>query len=387
MLITGLSLHGQDNIPKAGDKYILTGGTLISEPGNQSENPGILIEDGLIKQLGNTASHYDAITIKLDSLFIYPGFIAAISNAGLRKQSDSNEQPSVERTGYPPNDVAGITPEKSIRDLYQSRNASIRNMRKIGFTVSHSVPYGRSFPGTGSIISLNGKSFDEAVLKEDYSLFTQWRTARGVFPATVIGIMSKWRELYKNAELAYNHMNTYNSDSNNKARPSHDQATEGLFGVVNGTMPVFFKSESDLEIRRAIQLKKDLGFELIAVEVKMGDAAADQLSEVGGRVLVSLDLPKEAKEKEAGLTDDQKLLLARKKGSITKATQQINVFSNLIPTASFSYLDVKTRDVFKNIRRMIANGLSEDDALASLTTRPANLWFHIRVSHHQQRPF
>ena len=251
-------------------------------------------------------------------------------------------------------------------------------MRKVGITIAHSVPYGRVFPGAGSIISLNGKPFDEAVLRYNSSLFAQWRTARGVFPATVIGIMSKWRELYRNAELAYNHMQAYLSDSKNKVRPSHDQATEGLFGVVNGTMPVFFKSESDLEIRRVIQLKKDLGFDLVVGEIKTGDAAANQLAEVGGRALVSLDLPKPANEKEDDLSDDQKLLLARKKGSITKATQQIGTFGKLIPTTSFSFLDVKSGDIMKNIRRMIENGLSEEDALASLTTRPAEV---LGISH------
>ena len=95
MLLSGLSLQAQD-VPIASEKLILTGGTLVTSPGSQSQNVGILIEDGLIKQVGNIGSHYDAITIKLDSLFIYPGFIAPLSHIGVRKPQESNETPKVE---------------------------------------------------------------------------------------------------------------------------------------------------------------------------------------------------------------------------------------------------------------------------------------------------
>ena len=242
-LLTTYSLaHGQD-VPQVTNKIFIENLTLHTHPEAEPYVGNILVEEGIITQIGvNITAPYDAKIVKGDSMQAYPGFIATLSHIGIKAPKDDNQRPKVERTGYPPNDVAGITPEKSVENLYDVKEGTITDFRKQGFTMAHTVPYGKMMPGKGSVISLNGASFNEATISKDNSMYAQWSTARGVFPGTFIGIMAKWREMYRNAELANNHSSSYKANPLNRKRPNQDAATNALFSLINKEIPVFFYS-------------------------------------------------------------------------------------------------------------------------------------------------
>ena len=374
-------LPGQD-VPSVTSKIFVENVMIHPKPGATPYIGHILLEDGIITNVGASISQpFDAKAISGDSLHVYAGFIATLSNIGLEKPKDDNERPRVARTGYPPNNVAGITPEQGLDDLYKSSERSISDYRKQGFAIAHAVPYGKMLPGKGSVISLNGGSFNEALISKDATLFAQWVTANRVFPATLIGIMAKWRELYRNAELANQHASAYELNPRNKKRPDQDKATSALFPVVDGTMPVFFHAEKHRDISRTLQLQRDLGFNLVIAEVKEGDRILGPLKSSGAQVLLSLDLPKEEKDKEnekkedadmSDLDKERMQLGDRKKKSAERYVSQSKLFVEQNLPLAFSYMDVKAKDVHSNIRRMIAAGLSEQDALSALTTQAAS---------------
>jgi len=238
----------------------------------------IYIDDGIIADIGaNIQVPFDAQVIDADTAHVYAGFIATLSHLGLKPPSNDQERPQVKRSGYPPNDVAGITPEKNIADLFKPDDSSITNMRKQGFTIAHSVPHGRMLPGQGSIVTLNGKSYPESVILKDMSLLAQWKTAPRVFPATLIGIMAKWRELYKNAQLGLDHTKGYKSNPASKKRPNIDAATEAMFSAVDKSKAVYFVAEHHKDVARTVQLQKDLGFDLVLAEVKDINRIIDRL--------------------------------------------------------------------------------------------------------------
>ena len=392
-LVMVFGFHGfSQDIPPVTDKILIKNVSITTQPGSTPFIGHILIEDGIIKDVGASLQvPYDAQVVSGDSLHAYAGFIAALSHAGLKAPKENNERPRVDRTGYPPNDVAGITPEMSIDDAYDHKDGSISDMRKQGFTISHSVPHGRMLPGMGSIIALNGESYNESVIVRDGSMFAQWKTANRVFPGTLIGIMSKWRELYRNAELTLQHNKNYKTNPRNRKRPAQDAATEALWPVVQKQMPVFFKAEKHRDIYRTLQLQEDLGFDLVLSEAKDIDRI---LGDLGGRdvsVLLSLDLPKAEKKKEESKDkkkdgeekkEDKKedaekedpkmaMLQKRKSEAIDRYTSQAKMMSEKGMPVSFSYLETKASDIHTNIKRLITDGLSEKDALSALTTQAA----------------
>jgi len=276
----------------------------------------------------------------------------------------------------------------------------ISDLRAQGFTISHSVPQGLMLPGKGSVISLSGKSFDEVLLKENTSLFSQLKGARRMFPATTIGVMSKFRDLYRQGEYSSTYEKKYASNSKGQKRPNYDAATKGMYPAVTKQIPVFFRAESALDAFRVMALQKDLGFNLVLSELKQGSKLISKMRP-GTKALLSLELPKKSDEKkkedkekisekkegaeekkEAAkekikekkkekLDPEKEALKKRTDASKKEYVSQAAMFEkNNVPFA-FSFLEVKTKDIKGNLTRMVKAGLSEKEALEALTTEAA----------------
>ena len=254
--------------------YALTGVNVVTSPGNMTENVTVIIKNGLIHNIGKDLSiPGEAEVIAADSMYVYAGFISALSHAGIKGEERSSNRgqggnrPSVDPVN-PPNSVAGILPERKAKDLIDPEEKSIEAMRKAGFTATQVVPRGGMFPGSGAVILTDGKSADGMVLKENTAMFSQLVGGPRVYPATIIGVMAKWRELYRQADLAMKHEAAYEAQPNGTKRPSYDRVHQAFYSVIEKKQPVIIKTEKMLDAYRAMTLQKDLGFNLILTELK-----------------------------------------------------------------------------------------------------------------------
>ncbi len=375
--------------------FVIQNVHIISQAGQAPIFGSILIKDGLIESKGTSVNiPFDAEIIDGDSMYVYPGFIDALSHTGIKKEEEG-ERVKAKNPGNPPNDLAGITPDKSAMDLVSHKEKSIKDLRSSGFTISHTVPYGKMLPGNGSIILLDGESKEEMSLRENVSMYAQIKGARGVYPGTIIGVMAKWRELYRSAEFAKKHKSQYQSNPVGLKKPSYDKELEAFFPILEKKQKVFFEASNALTIQRALSLQKDLGFELVLADVKQGQNALDKIKSSGAQILLSFELPKEEKkekekdgdekekdgdekekksEKKKDKIDPEKEALEKRKAeSIKNYVAQAAFFEeNNIPF-SFSLVSGKANDLHANLRRMIEAGLSEKTALQALTSNPAKL--------------
>ncbi len=368
IIMVSISIWSQSDIPEVTNKYFIKNAYITTKAGQAPIFGSISMDDGLITNVGQSLTpEYDAMIIDADSSYVYPAFIATLSHIGIKSKDDNNDRPKVDRPGYPPNDVAGITPEQSIEGIFDGDETSVKAYREAGFAVAHVVPKGRMLPGKGSVVSLTGESLANSIIQKDMSLYAQFRGGNRVFPATTIGVMAKWRELYKNAELSMAHQSAYKLNPVNKKRAQTDQATEALYPVIKKDIPVFFKTNSSLDISRAIRLQKDLGFELYPSEVKRGSKGLSMVKKNNLPLLFSLDLPKKDDSKEEDLSDESKQLLAKKKESRMASLDQMTKFAEMNGEFAFSFLDVKAKNVMENVKILVENGLDSDQALSALT--------------------
>lgn len=394
-----LITFGQETVIKPVTKTIaFTNATIVPKAGMSLNKATVLIKDGLIVAVGsNIVIPPDAEVINGDSLYIYPGFIDALSHAGIPKPEEKKEKKEVDKW-YPPNEDAGITPEVSISETFNPKESSLDAMRKVGFTISHVVPLGGMMPGKGSIILLNEGELSNNLILENTSLFAQLSPAKGMYPGTLIGVLAKWRELYHNATNAYKYEASYKNLSNGKKRPSYDEAIRGLYPVVSANMPVYFKAESALDLHRVLQLSKELGFVIVPSEVKQGWEMTDRLKQSSKGVLISLELPKDMEEKkeekkedgdknkeeaknkepkkeekkEKSKPDPEKEGLLKRMNESKKAyASQAAMMEKAGVSFAFSNLESKPKDVLKNIGILIKNGLSEKAAIEALTSNAA----------------
>jgi hypothetical protein len=367
----------------------------------------ILIEDGIIKQVAREIeAPYDARIIEADSAFAYSAFIDPLSHTGIPETKNAGERPQVKFPGYPPNDVAGITPEKEGIQLLDPKDSSISSWREAGYAIVHTVPRGRMLPGMGALISLQGDKASDMILKENTSMFFQFRGSRGFYPATVIGVMAKWRDMYKKSIYLNKHEEVYKTRSAGMARPTSDQSVEALIPVSSNQMPVFMKVQKSKDVFRALALQKELGYKLVIGGVQQITPALPKLKNTGVQVLLSADLPKEGKsdekkkdkkskkeksdkekldkeakeskdkkEKEKKSEDDPetKALKKKKKESYDAYVAQAAMLEKENIPFAFSMIDVKSKDLKSNIIKMIEAGLSIEKALSGLTTEPAKI--------------
>lgn len=383
-LIPLISLAQGTDLKPVTNKYAITNATIVQAPGKIIQNGTVLIENGIIKAVGSSVNiPADAWIVNADSMFVYAGFISGLSNIGVAKPKDNDEKDDRKLTGNPSYVRAGITPGSASRDMLKSDEKSITDFRKIGFTASHSVPHNGMLPGTGSIILLGGSTGEDMIARDGVSMYAQLAGANGVYPNTVIGVMAKYRDLYRKANQAIAYQNRYNSNANGMERPAKDATLEALYPVVSKQLSVAFKAESVKDVMRVITLQKDLGFKLMLGEVKQGWDAIPAIKRTGAPVFLSLDLPDwkdedekkdEAADKEPTAEDIEKQALeTRQRKMIQNYYTQAGKFASNGVKFGFSTMEVKSKDFKTTLMKVIENGLTEDKALAALTTEPASI--------------
>ncbi len=399
LLVCSCSLLAQDEkeLKPVTRTYAITNVNVVQAPGKKLDMATVVVRDGLIIAVGKGISiPLDAVVIKADSMYLYAGFIDGLSRAGVTKPKEEANREKIKDPGNPPPDRAGITPQNDVRNSLNASDKSIEDLRNVGFTVAQIVPYGNLLPGQGSIVLMGGKSADQMVLVSNSALYSELSGANGVYPNTTMAVIAKWRELYRQASQAKSYQSLYASNRAGLERPGNDRVLEAFYPVIDQRIPVLFKSEKMLDAHRILMLRNDLGFSLMLADLKEGWPVANKIKASGIKVFLSLDLPEEVKKddkksdnksnkkadsikakevaKPKTAADLEKDALEKRKAeAIANYTSQASVFNKAGVSFGFSSLSAKPKDIPANLRRMIAAGLSEDAALAALTTTPAQL--------------
>ncbi len=355
------------------DTYAITNATVFSAPEKAGMKATVLIKDGVIVEVGSSVNlPSEAKTIAGDSLFIYPGFIDGASDAGITKPADP-ERPEGFVSSNPPDEIAGITPWRSAMDQFSIKNSKVDELRKNGFTIAQILPEGGMLAGKAALVVL-GTENSTNLLSENTALAASFSGSRGMYPGTAAGVMAKFRDIYKNSELNSQRSEKYNSVAGVK-RPEITPTSRGMQDVINGNVPVIFSASSDLEIRRAMSLQEEFGFNLILTDLEDYESIIGDIKSSGAKVLIKLEVPddKAIKKQEDDVDESTKAQYERVKESYDKALAQAGKLAEAEIPFAFTTKGVKTGDIMKSLQAMITNGLSQEDALAALTTNPAQI--------------
>lgn len=355
--------------------YALTNATVITKPGTELKETTVIIKNGLIQSVGKNATiPADAQVIDASELYIYPAFIDGMSNTGA-KRPENPERPQNLFTPDPPNFYAGITPENSVVEQLEVGNSGVGNLREAGFAISNVVPYGRMLPGSSALILLKDATHpDQMIMKRDVALFAQWVGAPGAYPGNILGMMAKWRNLYRNAEQDKRHAELYAQNPAGMSRPENDRVSQAFFPVISKQKPVMFNVDGVLDVRRAMRLKDDLGFPLMVAGVTQSWELIDELKATNTPIFLSLDVPDEPKaaDKE-DKSEEMKALEKRRVESYKIHVSQAAKLAESGVNFGFAVGNVRANNILKNIQVYVDNGLSAEAALAALTTNPASI--------------
>lgn len=386
-MLLPLCLLGQDEqvLAPVTRTYAITNVNIVQAPGRKIDMGTVIIKDGLIKAVGKgIAIPAEAIVIKADSMYVYAGFIDGMTRAGVNRPKEETRE-RVKDPGNPTPERAGITPWADVRFSINPSDKALEDLRSVGFTTVQTVPYGNLLPGQAAVILSGGSSADAMLILGRSSMYSELTGASGVYPATLLGVMATWRDLYRKAVQAKSYDGMYASNRSGLERPVSDRNLEAMYPVIDQRMPVIFKSEQLLDVNHALTLKKDLGFSTVLADVKQAWPIVNTIKASGAKVFLSIDLPEEVKKDDKKKDDkkdasvsaaaqaEKEALEKRKTESIQAYTAQASVFEKAGVPFGFSTMSAKTKDIPANLRRMIAAGLTEDAALAALTVAPATL--------------
>jgi hypothetical protein len=378
LLVLTTAVAQDKELAPVSDTYAIRNLTIIPAPGRRIEKGTIIIQNGLIEAVGeNVPIPPKAIIIEGDSLFAYPAFIEGLSKTGVK--SPGEEEPGrIEDPGNPPPSRAGINPQRDVRDYLDPNDPTIKELRCAGFGASQVVPRGILLPGSAAVILLGGKTSDELVLKPRSACYSELTSNRTVYPSTVMAVLAKWRELYRQAELARDYAALYATNASGLPRPEANRTLEALYPVTTRQQPVLFRASKMLDIQRVLSLQKELGFVLILADVSEGWDLTEMIKASGARVFLSLDLPEDPAEEEKAKADslsnpELKALVKRRSEFIQKMTAQAAAFDSAGIKFGFSAMDTKYSELHKNLRRMVEAGLNPESALAALTINAAQI--------------
>ncbi len=408
-----------NEIPEVTRTYALINARVVQAPGRVLERTTVIVRDGLITAVGTDVTvPFDAERIEADSLTIYAGFIDALSHAGIPAPKEQPRPERPDNPGFPPDAEAGILPGRDVRSLLEADHKSIKDLRQTGFTAAHVVPRGRMLPGMGAIILLSDGSVNEMVYTGETSLFAQLASARRMYPGTDMAVIAKMRQLFRESERRSRLEKLYADNPAGMLRPQYDPTHYALFPVLEADRPVFFHTEDALDIHRVLSLHQELGFSLVLTGANQSFAVTEKLAAAGIPVMLTLDLPEDKRDKKkdkegeddeaeadttaaAPATDtagelpevtekpahdpnlrvkdstdleaEKKNLEARRDAQRQRYLTNAGMLAKNGLTLGFTTLDTKAADALPNIRTMVENGLSQDDALAALTTNPAQV--------------
>jgi hypothetical protein len=377
-VFTGISYLVEAQSDPKGEKrvtstFAITNATVYTSP-SSSVQATVLIKNGLIAEVGTDIKlPAEAEEVAGDSLFIYAGFIDLGTEAGVSKPAAPDRPQDMDPSDPPPH-LAGITPYRDVLDDFNPENEKISDWRKKGFTIAQLLPKGDGMlPGKTSLVIYGHKSSSN-IITASTGLFVKFQAISGMYPGTTLGIMAKWRDLIQNADFASKHRVMF-ANQNGISRPPKDLVLEAFFPVLNKDIPVVFEISNELEIRRALTLQRENGFNMILTGIQEGAALIPDIKKAGVQVVLSLSLPddKASKKKVENPTEEIQNRMDRIKEAYKNSMELASLFEKEKIPFAFATNSLKTGDFMKNIRLMIENGLSEEAALAALTINAAKI--------------
>lgn len=387
-------------------------GTVHDGAGRTIEDGVVLIdEDGIITAVGENIDLPPVVrTIDASGMHVYPGFVDAHSFLGIpdRQRSDEerkrleDEDPDPTQGPLPEIQQAnrrGIRPQVRALDLYAPSIEKIEAHHRRGFATVAAAPRPGIFAGVSAVINVTDDPIRRSILLSDFAQHVGFDSGEpGGYPRTLLGVIAQMRQFVSDVHWRQEMAEYLKRHPNSPRRLPVDPALDAMGAVVSGALPVVMEANTEVEIRRALQLAEEFGFRVWISGGREAFEVADLLAEKKIPVLVSLKFPKKPDDpdkkpasKASTQPDDEsstqpvdeefkgpyeslkvrreKLRLWHEKVDNLKALNEAGVV-----TAITSNQNEDLDELLKNLRTAIERGLTPDAALASLSANPARIF-------------
>ena len=373
-----LALAALTPFAAADGKMVIKAGKVITLAGEAIEGGTIVIEEGRVTAIGtDVQAPWDAEVLEYPGMVAFPGFVEAITNSGMDRANENI-------------DVAAFL---DVRDSIDPVNFYFENALRAGVTTIN-VQHGRNcvVGANGHVVKPFGMTVEEMSVKPGAGLVLAASAKGGKSSATQAQTL---RNTFTDLRLYLEELVQDTKDGKDKARrealyqgrepdeeTSKGRAMEGsawkvegleivprweidekqapLLGLVEGKTPAFFYCGGPKDVHTAIEVAEENGF-LARTTLVLSPScwkAADLIAERGVPVILDSDL---MHIEEDPLTGEE------------VETFVPGVFAEKGVRFALRSASPLTQSLWFQAARCIGHGMSRDQAIAAVTTTPAEL--------------
>ncbi|MEZ0325623.1 MAG: amidohydrolase family protein [Fimbriimonas sp.] len=376
-LLALLALSATVPAQDAAKTWFLKDARVVVRPGQVLDSASILIQDGKIAAIGkDLTAPAGAEVLDCNGLTAYPGLIhpfyrvtvsglapttpAGGGGPGARPQLSASEMAAAQkkRDADPFGSEANLLTKTKTKDLKQADITAFSGLAKNGYALAQLSASGGLLGPAGAVYSLSGKDLDPSasISSPDFvPIAFSSRGFGGNYPASTMGAIAFIRQSFYDAQR-YGRL----------ATKPNDPALAVLDEVTSGKTRAVFDDLNEVSFFQAYNLTREFGLKPVFGFRSDAGAVSDLLKSNGAAVMLRGNIP--AKPSIGSNLETASLRSVRSYFNELQAGAELERAG-----VAFAYAPSDATTPLEGIRQYVQAGLSRDAALASMTTRPAEL--------------
>jgi imidazolonepropionase-like amidohydrolase len=343
-----LSLCLCASVVTASAQIAVKGETVWTMAGEPITNGVVLVKNGKIEAVGTAAqinipANYQVINAKV----VTPGLIDAHTVIGLNGYlNQPHDQMGIDGGG-------SVQPELRAIDAYNAEERLVEWVRGFGVTTIHTGHQPSALvSGQTMIAKTTGKNVDQATIVPVAMIAVTLGNDANAGAGKSPGSRAKQAAMLR-AELIKA------LEASKKTEPQTDLKTAIMIRVIKREIPLLITAEASVDIMTALRIAKEFNIKIVLDGVSDGHMLTNEIKASGFPVIVHATMARPGGDREnLSLENASKLRAA----GIPVALQ--SGYEGYVP---------KTRVVLFEAALAAANGLSRDQALASITIDAAKI--------------
>ncbi|SDH33446.1 Imidazolonepropionase [Pedobacter terrae] len=347
--------------------FAFTNATIVVNANQTLTNATLLIKGQTIQAVGTgLAVPKGYVVIDLKGKFIYPSLIDAFSSYGLteapvQQRNFGGQRQSIfistKKGAYGWNEA--IRPETDVKSIFSTDSKKADELRKVGFGSVNVINRDGIARGISAAVTLNEGADNSVFLKDQTAANYSFNkgSSSNDYPTSLMGSIALLRQTYYDAEWYGKQKDEYNI--------SLDE-----FGKQQN-IPQIFEVDGWQNILRADKIAKEFGKKYIIKSTGDEYQRINEVKATGASLIIPLTFPKAYDVDDPA--EARNVTLSQMKGWELAPTNPATLEKAGIKFALTSFGLENSRDFWANIRTAIENGLTEKQALQSVTEIPASL--------------
>ncbi|MDP5149977.1 amidohydrolase family protein [Rheinheimera baltica] len=368
----------QGIIDKTPNLIALTGATVYTEPGKKLQNATVLISNGRISAVGTSVAVPAGYQqIDASRYTVYPGFIDPYTQYGIEAAKPAARGSYRDAPVYKNDRKGGNASNAAIHaeldwiSEFKPDAKAAEALRQLGFTAAQSARFDGIFRGQAFVSALVDGLPNDVVLNARGPQFMAFSkgTSEQSYPSSLMGSIALIRQTLSDANW-YNQAYGKTDVRYFNAPIEYNAALQGLSNI--NQQGAIFETTDDRSMLRAHLLLNEFNL-TNATMVGSGYeyVRLDDVKAMQRKLILPLNFP--AAPEVEQLSDQIDVNLADLRHWERAPANAATLAKAGVPFALTTFKLKDKKDFWPNLRKAVKHGLSEDTALAALTTVPASI--------------